>query len=258
MKNLITLAFIILMVIGCKNKPEKLDENASSGPIKETNSDDPSTAEWIVLFDGTSLDAWQYYQGGKPTQWKIENEAMVFNPPTPEERKEANEKGGSNFNIVTKKEFTSFVLSLEWKISEGGNSGIMWGVNDDEKFKEPYRTGMEVQVLDNQNHPDAKNGTTHQAGALYDLVEPAKDVTKAVGEWNTCVITIDYKVNKGSSVLNGVEVATFPVGGNELDALLKGSKFDGWEGFAKYKTGKITLQDHGDVVAYRNIRIKEL
>ncbi len=90
------------------------------------------------------------------------------------------------------------------------------------------------------------------------MVAPTKDVTKNVGEWNTCVITIDYKTNKGSSVLNGVEVATFPVAGDELDALLKGSKFDGWDGFAQYKTGKIVLQDHGNVVAFRNIKIKGL
>lgn len=249
MKNLTTLAFILLIVIGCKDKSEKSTENVSSEPMAETVAQE----EWTVLFDGTSLDAWQLYQGETAAHWKIEDGAMVFDPPTPEER-----KGDAKFNLATKKEFTSFVLSMEWKISLGGNSGLMWGVSEDEKYKEPYHTGMEIQVLDNENHPDAKNGTTHQAGALYDLVAPTEDVTKNVGEWNTCVITIDYKTNKGSSVLNGVEVATFPVAGDELDALLKGSKFDGWDGFAQYKTGKIVLQDHGNVVAFRNIKIKEL
>jgi hypothetical protein len=112
--------------------------------------------------------------------------------------------------------------------------------------------------LDNDEHPDAKNGPNRQAGALYDLVPPPTDETKPVGEWNTAIITINHKTNEGTSVLNGVEVAKFPVNGEALQTLLKGSKFDGWEGFGAYKTGKIALQDHGDVVSFRNIKIKEL
>ena len=253
MKNLSTLALILFIVIGCKNKAEKSTEDVSSEPMTAVVAQE----EWTVLFDGTSLDAWHLFQGGAAAHWKIEDGALVFDPPTSEERK-IDGKENAKFNLTTKKEFTSFVLSMEWKISKGGNSGLLWGVSEDEKYKEPYHTGMEIQVLDNENHPDAKNGTTHQAGALYDLVAPTKDVTKPIGEWNTCVITINHKTNKGSSVLNGVEVATFPVAGADLDALLKGSKFDGWDGFAQYKTGKIVLQDHGNVVAFRNIKIKEL
>lgn len=249
------LGMVLLMAIGiasCKDKAEKESGDVSTEPATESLSQTNSKDEWVALFDGTSLDAWELYQGGAPgAYWKIEDGALVFNPPTKREK-------GQILDIVSKKEYTNFVLSLEWKISEGGNSGIFWGINDDEKFVKPYHTGMEIQVLDNEKHPDAKNGTTHQAGALYDLVEPSKDATKPVGEWNTCVITIDHNSNKGSSVLNGVEVAAFPVGGEELDALLKGSKFEKWEGFAKFMTGKVGLQDHGDVVAFRNIKIKEL
>ena len=112
--------------------------------------------------------------------------------------------------------------------------------------------------MDNEKHPDGKNGTSHQAGALYDLISPSEDATKPIGEWNLAVITINHETNEGTSVLNGVEVAKFPLNGDALDALLKGSKFNGWDGFAEYKTGKIALQDHGDVVSFRNIKIKEL
>ncbi len=253
MKKLFVSAIIILGALGCKEKAKEVstEESMAIG----INKDVPEVEEWETL----GIGEWQSFKGGPvPKFWHEEEGALVFTPPTPEERANPDGKGRKSFNIVTKKSYTSFVLSMEWKISEAGNSGIMWGVSEDEKYAQPYHTGLEIQVLDNEKHPDAKNGTKRQAGALYDLVPPSKDVTKPIGEWNTCVITIDYAKNQGSSVLNGVEVATFPVRGEELDTLLKGSKFDGWEGFGKYNTGKIALQDHNDVVAFRNIKIKEL
>lgn len=257
MKNLMTIVALIFILTSCKDKADKETEQAVAEVEEATSAADVSS-DWITLFDGSSLDEWQAYMGGEvPAQWKIEDGAMVFNPPTDEERMGEDGKR-QTFNIVSKKEFTSFVLSMEWRIADTGNSGIFWGIVEDEKFAEPYHSAMEIQVLDNDKHPDGKNGTSHQAGALYDLVSPSEDVTKPIGEWNTAVITIDHNTNKGTSVLNGVELASFPVNGDDLDALLKGSKFDGWEGFAKAKTGKIGLQDHGDVVAFRNIKIKEL
>lgn len=257
MKNLLLISCFVLMAFGCKEKAEKTTDQVAE-EVAEATDMEASTDEWVTLFDGSSMDEWQAYMGGEvPAHWKIEGGAMVFNPPTAEERKGADGKNRT-FNLVTKREFTSFFLSMEWKISDTGNSGVFWGVVEDEKFKEPYHSAMEIQVLDNDKHPDGKNGTSHQAGALYDLVSPAEDVTKPVGEWNLMEITIDHENNLGIVVLNDSEIVNFPVNGEKLDALLKGSKFDGWEGFAKSKTGKIGLQDHGDVVSYRNIKIKAL
>ncbi|MEL6484509.1 MAG: DUF1080 domain-containing protein, partial [Bacteroidota bacterium] len=127
-------------------------------------------------------------------------------------------------------------------------------------YPEPYYTGPEIQVLDNVSHPDAKNGTSHQAGALYDMVSPSKDVVKPVGEWNHYVITIDHESNKGSVVLNDTEIVTFPVNGEGWDAMVADSKFADWEAFGKSRTGKIALQDHGETIeiAYKNIKIKAL
>ncbi|MEO9892578.1 DUF1080 domain-containing protein [Aurantibacter sp.] len=253
MKKLIVTVLLIFVSISCKEKAEKAVDEGNVA----VDSEQPKS-EWITLFDGTSLDAWQAYMGGDvPASWKIEDGAMVFIPPTDEERKDENGKKQS-FNLVSKQAFTSFQLSLDWKISEAGNGGIFWGIVEDAKYSQPYHSALEIQILDNDKHPDGKNGTSHQAGALYDLVSPSEEATKPVGEWNTAVITINHNTNKGSSVLNGIEVATFPVHGIELDSLLKGSKFDGWDGFAKAKTGKIGLQDHGNVVAFKNIKIKEL
>ena len=212
----------------------------------------PLQDDWEVLFDGSSFDAWKGYMSDEVSDaWKLENGAMVFYPPEDKSK-------GEQHNIVTKKEYNSFILSLEWKISKGGNSGIFWGVKEDPKYREPYETGPEIQVLDNKAHPDAGRGKSHQAGALYDMVSPSKDVTKEVGEWNKCVITVNYKTNQGSVELNGAEIVVFKPDGESWNQMVANSKFADWGGFGKYQTGKIGLQDHGDIVAYRNIKIKEL
>ena len=90
------------------------------------------------------------------------------------------------------------------------------------------------------------------------MIAPLKDVTKPAGEWNTCVISINHEANNGSVQLNGIEIVKFPVNGAEWDAMVAKSKFAGWDGFGAYKTGKIAVQDHGDKVSYRNIKIKEI
>lgn len=236
------------MASACKEKPAN-DKPEMTG--EEAAAPVPAE-KWEVLFDGTSMDAWKGYGSEEvPETWKIEDGAMVFYPP--EDGPE-----GESYNLVSRKEYTDFVLSLEWRISEGGNSGIFWGVLEDAKYGQPYETGPEIQVLDNQGHPDASNGTTHQAGALYDMVEPSEDVTRTPGEWNLCEITVNYTNNTGKVVLNGEEIVQFPLGNEAWDAMVDKSKFKGWEGFGKFHTGKIGLQDHGDIVAYRNIKIKSL
>lgn len=238
----------VVLITACKEKKES-EEPAVTGEAMEQPAPE---SEWVVLFDGTSFDGWKgYNQEAVPEAWKIEDGAMVLNIPDPRPE-------GANYNLVTERTFHNFVLSLEWKIAEGGNSGVFWGVEELEKFGQPYDTGPEIQVLDNERHPDAKNGTTHQAGALYDMVAPSAEVCKPAGQWNAMEITIDYANQNGKVSLNGTEIVTFPLGNQAWDDMVANSKFDGWEGFGKYPVGKIGLQDHGDQVSYRNIKIKPL
>lgn len=252
MKTVIVLSLGAMLLIGCKNNrgknlaTDKVEEVALNNVAADKND------EWTVLFDGSSFENFkEYLKDGVSENWKIEDNAMVFYPP--KERKK-----GEAFNLVTKGNYTDFMLSLEWKISEAGNSGIFWGVKEDTSLPEAYQTGPEIQVLDNDKHPDGKAGLTHQAGALYDMVAPTKDVTKPVGEWNICVITINHKRNQGTVELNGEEIVNFPVNNPKWQAMVADSKFATWEHFGKYTTGKIGLQDHGDVVAYKNIKIKKI
>lgn len=246
-KPIFLTAFALLALIACKAPSEK----PQSELAMDTRTPDPPQEEWIVLFDGTSMDAWRGYKmDAVPESWKIEDGAMVFYP--------ADKPSMENHNLVTKQMFGNFILSLEWKISEGGNSGIFWGVQEDPWFNEPYQTGPEIQVLDDERHPDAKNGTTHQAGALYDMVAPSKSVVRPAGEWNLCEITVDYSNHHGSVRLNGTEIVTFPLDNAQWDAMVENSKFKGWKGFGESHFGMIGLQDHGDIVAFRNIKIKPL
>ncbi len=251
MRQIFTIAFVATLLCSCNQQTKnetKEKEVAMLLDTQKTNSQD----EWDILFDGASLEGWHAYgQTSLSEHWKIEDYALVFYPPK-------NRKQGESYNLVTNNTYTNFVLSVEWRISEGGNSGIFWGVFEDEKYGQPYETGPEIQVLDNDKHPDGKNGTSHQAGALYDMVSPSKDVTKPVGQWNVCEITVNHKINEGKVVLNGEEITSFKVNGSEWDAMVAKSKFASWQGFGKYPTGKIGLQDHGDKVSYRNIKIKEL
>jgi hypothetical protein len=245
MKKIIVSVAFLIFFISCKQEKKEAFEAVVE------NIEMP-VSEWEILFDGSTLDQWKEFKtNGVSDAWKVEGEALVYTPPNEGEEKK-------NHDLVTKKEYTDFVLSLDWKISEAGNGGVFWGVSEDEKFEKIYHTGPEIQILDNDKHPDAKAGTTHQAGALYDMVSPAEDATKPIGEWNTMVITVDHKENKGSVVMNGKEMVTFPVQGAEWDAMVADSKFAGWEGFGKFTTGKIGLQDHGNIVAFRNIKIKQL
>jgi hypothetical protein len=166
MKKLIFSALIAVMVMGCKEKTDKNNMEAGSDSNSMAQSDEMTPevkkeGEWQVLFDGTNFDAWKrYLEDGVGDAWKIEDGAMVYYPP--KERKK-----GEKYNLVTKEDFTSFVLSVDWKISEGGNSGIFWGVKEVESLPEAYHSGPEIQVLDNEKHPDSKNGPTRPLDLSY-------------------------------------------------------------------------------------------
>ena len=241
MKKILLIVFVSLSV-ACNQTPKKKKVTAEAAPAQN---------EWVDLFDGVSFKGWhQFNKTEMSSAWVIEDGAMVLPDGT---------GSGKGNNIVTDKEYTNFELSMEWKIVEGGNSGIFWGVKEGEGYKTPYQTGPEIQVLDNERHPDSFNKPNyHQAGALYDMVQPSQNVCKPAGEWNHVLISINYNTNKASVKLNDVEIVTFALTGADWDALVADSKFSDWDDFAKFKTGKIGLQDHGDGISYRNIKIREL
>jgi len=245
MKN--TALFIILFstLIACKQSAKK--------PVSDENvilSEEEKESGWVLLFDGKTFNGWHNYRTDTISdEWQIENGAMVFTP-------HPDRIHGIN-NIITDKKYTNFVLSLEWKISKEGNSGVFWGIYENEKFPVPYQTAPEIQVLDDENHPDGSK-SVHQAGAIFGILGPGVDVANNYNEWNQFIIRIDHEENLGNVILNGTKIIEFPVNGEEWDAMVANSKFKDWEGFGKYPTGHIGLQDHANKVWFRNIKIKAL
>ena len=247
MKKIILTVCFTASLMACKK--EKTTEVATGDVNDTTEVAATAVDEWEILFDGTSYDKWRGYRADSMyTEWTIEDKAMAFIP---------GKEGGKN--IITKDKYTDFILSLEWKVSEAGNSGIFWSVFEDPKYNEAYETGPEIQVLDNAKHPDSKvAGGTHKAGSLYDMIACPDEHVNPAGEWNTCVLEVNHKTNIGKVTMNGTEVMTFPVHGTEWDQMVANSKFKDWKGFGKYKTGHIGLQDHSDKVWFKNIKIKRL
>ncbi len=210
--------------------------------------------EWISLFDGKTTSGWHTY--GKDAvgeAWKVIDGALMLDPTN---KQGWQIKGGGD--IITNESFGDFHLQLEWKISKKGNSGIIFFVqNEPKKYNYIWYTGPEMQVLDNDGHADAKINK-HRAGNLYDLVAGVEGAVKPVGEWNL----VDIINEKGTLTLklNGVTTVTTTLGDDAWKNLIKNSKFSKGESpdFGKVFTGHIGLQDHGDQVWYRNIRIQRL
>jgi hypothetical protein len=230
-KAAFTFCAIGLLMSGCSTAKQ----TSTSSETKKSN--------WIVLFDGKSTDAWRAFNGDTfpEKSWKVENGSL------------ATIVGGGLDSLVTKEKFESFELQLEWKISPGGNSGIMYHVA--ENFKQPWNTGPECQVLDDSKHPDGKNPKT-SAGALYALIAPKNKVLKPVGEWNQARVIINH--NHGEHWLNGVKVVEYELNSPELNKLIAESKFKDMPRFAKEATGHICLQHHHDAVWFRNVKVKRL
>jgi hypothetical protein len=203
------------------------------------------------LFDGSTLNGWAKYGGGEVGKaWKVQDGSIYLDATN-----KADWQTGDGGDIVTTEEFDNFHLKYEWKIAPNGNSGLIFFVHEAPEYNYPWQTGLEMQVLDNDGHPDAKI-TTHRAGDLYDLIESSEETVKPFGEWNLAEIIADN--GKLELHLNGVMVVSTTMWTPEWEALVAKSKFKDMAGFSKYKKGKISLQDHGDEVWFRNIEIKKL
>lgn len=199
---------------------------------------------WKLLFDGKTTAGWHGYNGPAiPSAWTIKDGALNFN-------KAGDKQGG---DIITDQEFDNFELRLEWKISKGGNSGIFIGVNESPKYQWTSQTGIEMQVLDNIDGAD-RHDPKHLAGAMYDLIDAkATSKPKPVGEWNE--VRILKQDGQVTFWLNGIMTANAYTRGADWLQMVAGSKFKGSD-FGTFQKGKIALQDHGNEVWYRNIRIK--
>lgn len=255
MKQLRILTFVILglavsglILTSCKSKTPQ-----AAGPNELTQAE--IDEGWILLFDGKTFNGWRAY--GKAafpdTGWVIDDDAMHCL------ESGMGEAGGLGGDIIYDKKFKNFILRMDWKISEGGNSGVFYLGQEIEGWP-IWRTAPELQVLDNERHIDATEGIdgNRKSGSLYDLIPAKPQNAKPAGEWNS----IEIKVWDGTVIhrMNGEKVLEYHLWTDDWNNLVASSKFPelnpDWANVAK--EGYIGLQDHGDGVWYRNIRIKEL
>lgn len=261
MKNVLIILLAVLTCINCAEK----------------------SSEWQSLLADDSLEGWHIFQdNGTKKGWIVENGILIFNGVSDME------SGEGDASLLSNAIYENFEIQFDWKIAPWGNSGFMWGVQEDKKYKYPYQTGQEVQILDAaiyedphsalggemeiQNALEDLEARKHFVGALYDLSAPSKDIkVNPANQWNTYHIKIDYRSNKGEVKLNGTLINSFPLQGPEWEALVKESKFSKseaeeseylgdarWSGFGKYSKGHICFQDHPGKVSFKNIRIREL
>jgi hypothetical protein len=203
-------------------------------------SDATQPGDWQSLFDGKTTKGWRgYKQASPPASWKAVDGLLVLE--------------GKAGDLVSEEEFGDFELSLEWMIKEGGNSGIFYRVT--EEPASIWHHAIEYQILDNRRHKDGADTKT-STGACYALYGPSSDVTRSPGQWNETRI-----VARGTHVehwLNGTRLLEFEIGTPDWNERVAASKFKIYPGFARAPKGRIGLQDHGDYVAFRNIKIRRL
>jgi hypothetical protein len=203
-------------------------------------ADDEKKAGFVSLFDGHTTKGWRGFRmDSVPTGWQVVDGNLT--------------RVASGADLITAQSYANFELRLEWDISEGGNSGIIYRVS--EEAEQTYETGPEMQVLDDARHQDGKNRLT-SAGSCYGMYPSPAGIVFPPGQWNKVRLVVNG--NHVEHWLNGVKVVEYELKSADWMARLANSKFKQWPSYGLWPFGHIALQDHGDRVAYRNIRIKVL
>lgn len=197
-------------------------------------------AGWQLLFDGNSLEGWRGYNSEfMPTGWSVENGMLTRTGP-----------GG---DIITEQQFGDFEFYLEWLVGPGGNSGVL--VRAVEGQEEVYHGAPEMQILDDAGHPDGRSPLT-SAGSNYGLHGAPRGIVKSAGEWNSSRIVVVN--NQVEHWLNGDKVVEYELGSADWLRRVANSKFAQWPAYGRASRGHIGIQDHGDRVSFRNLKVREI
>lgn len=252
-KRLLLMVPVLVLTLGlgaCQEEaqPEKLPQSEEGVPASTMNglSDEEKADGWKLLFNGKDLTGWRGFRMEEaPPGWEVSDGTLHFDA----------EHGGEGYgDLTTVDQYADFELKLEWKISAGGNSGVLFRVTED--HEQEFHTGPEIQVLDGAEEYYPGLDDTQQTGGNYALHPPARDVVKPVGTWNQLRLVVH-----GPHVehwLNGEKLVEYELWTDEWKELVARSKFAQWPQYGMNKKGHIVLQDHGAAVWYRDLKIRLL
>lgn len=259
LKPLFVILLSAMLLSACESiqQPAEKDQQTDSiGSNQNANtmnilSETEKSDGWQLLFDGKSKNGWHVFSNATDgSAWKVAN-GMLYLDPT--ETSDSQTSGGGD--LVSEWEFENFHLQLEWKLDSGGNSGVMFYVKEEDKYERTWHTGPEMQVLDNNAHKDAKI-IKHRAGDLYDLITSSPETVKPAGEWNLAEIISNE--GKLEFRMNGTSVLRTTLWDDNWRKLVAESKFKVMPDFGTFRSGHFALQDHGDPVWFRNIKVKKI
>jgi cytochrome c len=229
------------------------NEKATPAVAVNTLTAEEKAAGWILLFDGKTTKGWRNYN--KQTigeRWKVADGVLYLD--VSNKNADGFQVGGGG-DIITAEEYENYELRLEWKIAKCGNSGLIYHIHEDSSIRYPWQTGPEFQLLDNACHPDAKI-KKHRAGDFYDVIESSIETVKPAEEWNK--IRLICKGTKVEHWMNGKKVIDTDMGSAAFKSLLPNSKWKDHAKFGTFSKGRIGLQDHGDGISFRNIKLRKL
>ena len=201
---------------------------------------------WLLLFDGSTTDNWRGYNMNEfPDSWDIQDGSLTMSTRT----------GGESKDIITTRTYGNFAFSVEFKLSKAGNSGVIFQVAEDPGYKYPYETGPEFQIIDHDNwHNRLEDNEI--CGANYAMYPPVARPYKPLGEWNHILIVVDG--NSVTQMLNGEIVVEYEKNSEDWLQHRDSGKWKNFPDYGKFNEGHIALQNHGTVVWFRNIKLKEL
>jgi hypothetical protein len=249
MNKLLSIALCASVFAACNSSSTNTTTTDTTATKDTTTAMQPMAADtgWASLFDGTTLNGWHSFGAASASaKWSADSGAIHFNPATK----------GDDGDLVSNDSFANFDLKIDWKIAKGGNSGILFYVQDDKaKYEDTYKTGPEMQVLDDERNEDNKL-PSHRAGSLYDLIQATPGAVRPAEQWNSVEIVANN--GKLDFYLNGVHVVNTTMWDDGWKKMVAGSKFKQWPAFGTFKNGHIALQDHGFNVWYKNIQVRKL